>query len=107
MNEIEKILDKFDMCFNSVKYPLYIGTPDGEAKTVVVEKIDAKKQTVKDWLKDQLIKYGQAVKDKAVLDYILSLGWQDTDNEYVKEVLADAESIAQSLTKESSNKDNQ
>ena len=35
--------------------------------------------------------------EKAVLDYILSLGWQDTENEYVKEVLKDADRIASKL----------
>ena len=35
--------------------------------------------------------------EQAVLDYILSLGWQDTENEYVKEVLKDAERIANKL----------
>lgn len=37
--------------------------------------------------------------DQAVLNYILSLGWQDTENEYVKEVLSDAEKLAQALSK--------
>lgn len=35
--------------------------------------------------------------EKAVLEYILSLGWQDTENEYVKEVLEDADKIAKSF----------
>lgn len=38
------------------------------------------------------------IKRRAVLDYILSLGWQDTENEYVKEVLEDAERIAVKLS---------
>jgi hypothetical protein len=37
------------------------------------------------------------VEKEAVLKYILSLGWQDTDNEYVKEVLKDADDIAKEL----------
>ena len=39
------------------------------------------------------------VKCQAVLDYILSLGWQDTDNKYVKEVIADADSCAADIEK--------
>ena len=36
-------------------------------------------------------------KLKAQRDYILSLGWQDTDNKYVKEVIKDADRIAAEL----------
>ena len=38
-------------------------------------------------------------REEGKLEYILSLGWQDTDNEYVKEVLEDAERIAEKLSK--------
>lgn len=41
--------------------------------------------------------------ERAVLDYILSLMWQDTENEYVKEVLNDAEEIAKSLYQKDTN----
>lgn len=39
----------------------------------------------------------EIVKKRAVLDYILSLGWQDTNNEYVKEVIEDADRIAKEI----------
>lgn len=37
------------------------------------------------------------IQKQAVLDYILSLGWQDTENEYVVEVLADADKLANEI----------
>ena len=41
----------------------------------------------------------EKAREEGKLEYILSLGWQDTDNEYVKEVLEDAERIAEKLSK--------
>lgn len=38
-------------------------------------------------------------REEGKLEYILSLGWQDTNNEYVKEVLEDADRIANELSK--------
>ena len=50
------------------------------------------------WHLKQLIKREiEKVEKRAVLDYIMSLGWQDTENEYVKEVLADADKLADEL----------
>lgn len=37
------------------------------------------------------------IQKQAVLDYILSLGWQDTENEYVVEVIADADKLADEI----------
>lgn len=56
---------------------------------------DSNKKEVVEKVKQLLLE-----KEKeAVLKYILSLGWQDTDNEYVKEVLEDAEKITSELSK--------
>lgn len=41
----------------------------------------------------------EEVRQKAVLDYILSLGWQDTEDKHTKEVLEDADKIAEKLYK--------
>lgn len=49
------------------------------------------------WHNEKLAEAVAKEKRKAVLNYILSLGWQDTDNDYVKEVLADAERIAEEI----------
>ena len=46
----------------------------------------------------------EKAREEGKLEYILSLGWQDTDNEYVKEVLEDAERIAEKLSKLKDNK---
>ena len=43
-------------------------------------------------------------REEGKLEYILSLGWQDTNNEYVKEVLEDADRIANELSKLKDNK---
>ena len=47
----------------------------------------------------RLIKFIKEYELKAVRDYILSLGWQETDNEYVAEVLSDCDRIAEELDK--------
>ena len=41
----------------------------------------------------------EKAREEGKLEYILSLGWQDTNNEYVKEVLEDADRIANELSK--------
>ena len=43
-------------------------------------------------------------REEGKLEYILSLGWQDTNNEYVKEVLEDADRIAKLLEEENEEK---
>ena len=47
----------------------------------------------------RLIKFIKKYELQAVRDYILSLGWQETDNEYVAEVLSDCDRIAKELEK--------
>ena len=39
------------------------------------------------------------IQKQAVLDYILSLGWQDTSNGYVLEVIKDADILADEIEK--------
>ncbi len=46
----------------------------------------------------------EKAREEGKLEYILSLGWQDTNNEYVKEVLEDADRIANELSKLKDNK---
>jgi hypothetical protein len=46
----------------------------------------------------------EKAREEGKLEYILSLGWQDTNNEYVKEVLEDADRIAKLLEEENEEK---
>ena len=55
-------------------------------------------------LQEMIDKWLDKAREEGKLEYILSLGWQDTNNEYVKEVLEDADRIANELSKLKDNK---
>ena len=57
-----------------------------------------------DELAKHMIEELDKAREEGKLEYILSLGWQDTNNEYVKEVLEDADRIANELSKLKDNK---
>jgi len=46
----------------------------------------------------------EKAREEGKLEYILSLGWQDTNNKYVKEVIEDADRIAKLLEEENEEK---
>ena len=60
----------------------------------------ATQESIEDFISQELDK----AREEGKLEYILSLGWQDTNNEYVKEVLEDADRIANELSKLKDNK---
>ena len=57
-----------------------------------------------DCAKEKLVALIELEKKRGVLEYILSLGWQDTDNKYVKEVIEDADRISKLLKEENEKK---
>ena len=63
-------------------------------------------KTYKDGKKQwkEILDFIELEKKRSVLEYILSLGWQDTDNKYVKEVIEDADRIAKLLEEENEEK---
>ena len=48
-------------------------------------------------LEDDIVELVKKHELQAVRDYILSLGWQETDNKYVAEVLSDCDELAKEL----------
>ena len=83
---------------------------NNESVSKVIEKIDIKvfdideSSTIRVDMVNMVDKEIEKAREEGKLEYILSLGWQDTDNEYVKEVLEDAERIAEKLSKLKNNK---
>jgi len=62
---------------------------------VLGENITEAKQATEELIANEVL--------KGKIDYILSLGWQDTNNRYVKEVIKDADDFAEQLKKGLSN----
>lgn len=99
MRDESKSIEKSEEQFEQEKVLLH--TPIGKAiYGMVVDQYDNKSQ----WLWDLAVVMTNYINSElarankqAVLDYILSLGWQDTDSEYVKEVLADADRISNEI----------
>ena len=78
--------DKRMYCIRPIKHRMYLGQHIldflNEEKNIVINK---------------QIEEIEKEKKEAVLKYILSLGWQNTENKYVKEVISDADKIAKEI----------
>lgn len=92
----EEVLKEFDKRFNMIDL-LWLDGQLVNGKEYIKQFIDSVfTQAYQAGKREQV----ERDKKQAVLDYILSLGWQDTNNEYVKEVLEDAEKLATDILKE-------
>lgn len=102
-NKMYRLLEQLNItALEEISAILYEhASPFGEINTHVGKWVFVNPANKQWYSKDELAtaraEGAERIGKQAVLDYIMALGWQDTDSEYVKEVIKDADRLAEEL----------